>query len=77
MPDFAANLSTMFTDLPFLERFEAAARCGFGAVELAFPYAHPKEEVAERLSAALPWSRSTCRPEGRKRAGTASRATPT
>ena len=49
MPDFAANLSTMFTDLPFLERFEAAARCGFGAVELAFPYAHPKEEVAERL----------------------------
>jgi hydroxypyruvate isomerase len=49
MPDFAANLSTMFTDLPFLERFDAAARCGFGAVELAFPYAHPKEEVAKRL----------------------------
>jgi hydroxypyruvate isomerase len=49
MPDFAANLSTMFTDLPFLERFEAAARCGFGAVELAFPYAYPKEEVAKRL----------------------------
>jgi hydroxypyruvate isomerase len=49
MPDFATNLSTMFTDLPFLERFEAAARCGFGAVELAFPYAYPKEEVAERL----------------------------
>src|ERR1700732_4679134 len=37
------------SDLPFLERFEAAARCGFGAVELAFPYAHPKEEIAERL----------------------------
>jgi hydroxypyruvate isomerase len=49
MPDFTANLSTMFTDQPFLERFEAAARCGFGAVELAFPYAYPKEEVAERL----------------------------
>jgi hydroxypyruvate isomerase len=49
MPDFAANLSTMFTDLPFLERFDAAARCGFDAVELAFPYAYPKEEVAKRL----------------------------
>jgi hydroxypyruvate isomerase len=49
MPDFAANLSTMFTDLPFLERFDAAARCGFGAVELAFPYALPQEEMAKRL----------------------------
>jgi hydroxypyruvate isomerase len=49
MPDFAANLSTMFTDLPFLERFDAAARCGFDAVDLAFPYAYPKEEVAKRL----------------------------
>jgi hydroxypyruvate isomerase len=50
MPDFAANLSTMFTDLPFLERFDAAARCGFDAVELAFPYAFPKDEVAKQLS---------------------------
>jgi hydroxypyruvate isomerase len=49
MPDFAANLSTMFTDLPFLERFDAAARCGFDAVELAFPYAFRKDEVAQRL----------------------------
>src|SRR6266567_3920256 len=49
MPDFSANLSTMFTELPFLARFGAAARCGFDAVELAFPYAVPKEEVAERL----------------------------
>jgi hydroxypyruvate isomerase len=49
MPDFAANLSTMFTDLPFLERFDAAARCGFDAVELASPYAFSKEEVARRL----------------------------
>jgi hydroxypyruvate isomerase len=49
MPDFAANLSTMFTELPFLARFGAAARCGFDAVELAFPYAFSKEEVATRL----------------------------
>ncbi len=49
MPDFAANLSTMFTELPFLERFGAAARCGFDAVELATPYAVPKEAVAREL----------------------------
>src|SRR6202011_5984009 len=49
MPDFAANLSTMFTELPFLARFAAAARCGFDAVELAFPYAFSKEEVAREL----------------------------
>jgi hydroxypyruvate isomerase len=49
MPDFAANLSTMFTDLPVLERFDAAARCGFDAVELAFPYGFPKDEVAKQL----------------------------
>jgi hydroxypyruvate isomerase len=49
MPDFAANLSTMFTELPFLARFGAAARCGFDAVELAFPYAFSKEELAGRL----------------------------
>ena len=49
MPDFAANLSMMFTELPFLDRFAAAARCGFGAVELAFPYDVPKEAVAARV----------------------------
>src|SRR6266849_3163339 len=49
MPDFAANLSTMFTEFPFLERFGAAARCGFDAVELAEPYGFPKEAVARRL----------------------------
>src|SRR5260370_9872868 len=49
MPDFAANLSTMFTERPFLERFAAAARCGFDAVELAMPDALPKEIVARLL----------------------------
>ncbi|EPS6905905.1 TPA: hydroxypyruvate isomerase, partial [Klebsiella pneumoniae] len=38
MPKFAANLSMLFTELPFLERFAAAARAGFEAVEFLFPY---------------------------------------
>ncbi len=37
MPRFAANLSMMFTDVPFLDRFEAAAKAGFTAVEFLFP----------------------------------------
>src|SRR4029453_562273 len=49
MPRFAANLSMMFTDVPFLDRFEAAARAGFTAVEFLFPYDHPAEEVGKRL----------------------------
>src|ERR1700704_3288201 len=49
MPRFAANLSMMFTDVPFLERFEAAARAGFTAVEFLFPYDLPAEAVGERL----------------------------
>ena len=38
MPRFAANLSMMFTEVPFLDRFEAAAKAGFTAVEFLFPY---------------------------------------
>ena len=38
MPRFAANLGYLFTDRPLLERIDAAARCGFKAVELQFPY---------------------------------------
>jgi hydroxypyruvate isomerase len=49
MPRFAANLSMMFTELPFLERFDAAAAAGFTAVEFLFPYAHPPEAIAECL----------------------------
>ena len=49
MPHFAANLSMMFTDVPFLDRFEAAAKAGFTAVEFLFPYQHPAKEVGERL----------------------------
>ncbi|HUC61393.1 MAG TPA: 2-oxo-tetronate isomerase [Alphaproteobacteria bacterium] len=49
MPKLAANLTTMFNEVPFLDRFEAAARAGFKAVEFLFPYAHSKGEVAGRL----------------------------
>jgi 2-dehydrotetronate isomerase len=51
MPKFAANLSMMYTDLPFLDRFEAAAQDGFNAVEYLFPYAYPAAELAARLVA--------------------------
>jgi len=50
VPRFAANLSFMFQDLGFLERFDAAARCGFKAVEFLFPYDHPPAVIAERLA---------------------------
>ncbi|MGJ5050852.1 2-oxo-tetronate isomerase [Bradyrhizobium oligotrophicum] len=49
MPRFAANLSMMFTEHPFLDRFAAAAKAGFTAVEFLFPYDHPAEEVGKRL----------------------------
>ncbi len=50
MPQFAANLSWLYTDLPFADRFEAAARDGFRAVECLFPYELPKQELAARLA---------------------------
>lgn len=49
MPRFAANLSLMYTELPFLDRFAAAARDGFQAVEYLFPYAYPAPELAQAL----------------------------
>jgi hydroxypyruvate isomerase len=49
MPKFAANLSMMFTEHAFLDRFDAAAEAGFPAVEFLFPYDHPPEAIAERL----------------------------
>jgi hydroxypyruvate isomerase len=49
MPRFAANLSLMFTEVPFLDRFDAAAKAGFTAVEFLFPYDHPAQTVGERL----------------------------
>lgn len=46
---FSANLSTLFTDRPFPERFAAARAAGFDAVECQFPYAHPADELAALL----------------------------
>jgi len=50
MPRCAANLSLMYTELPFLARFGAAARDGFRAVEYLFPYAYTAEELAQQLA---------------------------
>lgn len=50
MPRLAANLSMMFQDLGFLDRFDAAARAGFQGVEFLFPYDHPPEAVAAALA---------------------------
>ncbi len=49
MPRLAANLTMLFNEVPFLDRFERAARAGFSAVEFLFPYAHTPGEVAARL----------------------------
>ncbi|MBK7529493.1 hydroxypyruvate isomerase [Piscinibacter sp.] len=49
MPRFAANLSMLFTEVPFIERFDRAARAGFGSVEFLFPYAHTPGEVAAKV----------------------------
>jgi len=51
MPKFAANLSMLFTEVPFLDRFERAANAGFEAVEFLFPYAWPAAEIKARLDA--------------------------
>ena len=49
MPKFAANLSFLYTELPFLDRFEAAAKDGFKAVEFLFPYSYDAQDIAVRL----------------------------
>ena len=49
MPKFAANLTMLFNEAPFLDRFQAAAQAGFKGVEYLFPYDFAKEELAERL----------------------------
>lgn len=49
MPQFAANLSMLFTEIDFLDRFDAAAQAGFKGVEYLFPYAYGQAELAQRL----------------------------
>jgi hydroxypyruvate isomerase len=51
MPQFAANLTMLFNEVPFLDRFERAAKAGFEAVEFLFPYAWPAAEIRSRLDA--------------------------
>lgn len=51
MPKFAANLSMLFTELPFLDRFDAAASAGFEGVEFLFPYDYDADDLASRLKA--------------------------
>jgi hydroxypyruvate isomerase len=49
MPRFAANLSMLYPELPFLDRFDAAAKDGFRAVEFLFPYGFAKADILARL----------------------------
>ncbi|MDH2924977.1 hydroxypyruvate isomerase [Nicoletella semolina] len=49
MPKFAANLTMMFNELPFLDRFEAAAKAGFKYVEYLWPYEFPAAELKAKL----------------------------
>ncbi|PVZ79442.1 hydroxypyruvate isomerase [Serratia sp. S1B] len=49
MPKFAANLSMLFTEYPFMARFAAAKKAGFDGVEYLFPYDFPAQEIAQEL----------------------------
>ncbi len=50
MPKFAANLTMLFNEVDFIDRFKAASNAGFTGVEYLFPYAYPKEQLVELLS---------------------------
>src|SRR6478752_2177866 len=50
MPRFAANLGYLFTEQPLLGRIEAAAKAGFSAIELQFPYDVPESEVKAAIA---------------------------
>ena len=49
MPKFCANLTLMFNEVPFLERFQAAREAGFKGVEYLFPYAYPSSQLLDKL----------------------------
>jgi hydroxypyruvate isomerase len=51
MPKFCANLTMLFNEVDFLDRFEKAAKSGFKGVEYLFPYAWKKEQLVEKLGA--------------------------
>lgn len=50
MPKFAANLTMMFNEVEFIDRFDAAARAGFKGVEYLFPYDYDKDAIADKLN---------------------------
>ena len=50
MPKFCANLTLLFNEVPFMDRFRAAAQAGFTGVEYLFPYDYDKDEIANALS---------------------------
>jgi hydroxypyruvate isomerase len=52
MPKFAANLTMLFNELDFLDRFDAASKAGFKAVEYLFPYAYDRNLLADKLASA-------------------------
>ena len=47
MPKMAANLSMLFNEVPFMDRFDAAAKAGFKGVEFLFPYAFNLDEICQ------------------------------
>jgi len=49
MPLFAANLTFLFTEIPFMDRFSAAKQAGFDAVEFMFPYDYSMNDIKARL----------------------------
>jgi hydroxypyruvate isomerase len=49
MPKFAANLTMLFTEAPFLERFALARQAGFNYVEYLFPYAFDRDQLRAQL----------------------------
>jgi hydroxypyruvate isomerase len=49
MPKFNANLTLLFNEIDFLQRFKAARDAGFGGVEYLFPYAYPKQQLLDEL----------------------------
>src|SRR5471032_841106 len=51
MPKFAANLTMLFNEVPFLDRFAAASEAGFEAVEFLFPYPYSAADLRQRLDA--------------------------
>ena len=51
MPKLAANLSMMFNEVPFMDRFDAAAQAGFKGVEFLFPYEFDLNQIADKLKA--------------------------